>query len=179
MENSIERKSFCEIQEPSVKYKESYISALKEFHKEGRNLDIKEEEIEKDFPNFIQRLKDESLGLNLKPTLVPNTIYWIVDKEGYVGRISLRHKLNEKLLENGGNIGYEVKPSKRGQGYGSKALELVLPKARSIGLTKVLLTCDSTNLASKKIIESNGGILENEVPGLEGEPSKLRYWIDL
>lgn len=168
-----------EIQEPSVLYKDSYLSALKEFHEEGRDLDIKEEEIEKNFPNFINHLKEESKGLNLKPGYVPQTVYWVTDNADYIGRISIRHSLTDSLLKVGGHIGYEIRPSKRGLGYGTKALELVLPQAKAMGLDKVLLTCDSTNIGSKKIIEANGGIFENEVEGEKGKPSKLRYWINL
>ena len=127
----------------------------------------------------MQHLKDESLGVNMEPGRVPQTTFWITDKDGYAGRISIRHELNERLLKLGGNIGYGVIPSKRKLGYGEKALELVLPIARKMGLKKVLLTCNSTNIGSKRIMEKNGGVLEDEVPGENGEPSKLRYWIDL
>ena len=178
MENNIEKKKFIAIEEPSGKYKDSYLSALKEYHEEGRNLDLNKEEIEKDFPKFIQHFKDTSLGKNLKPGYVPGTTYWVIDKDGYVGRVSLRHELTDFLLKEGGHIGYEIRPSKRGQGYGNKALELILPKARAMGLKKVLLTCDSTNIGSRKIIEANGGVLENEVVNEEGH-KKLRFWINL
>ena len=177
---NIEKKKIaCEIQEPSVDLKDSYLSAIEEFHQEGRYENQNIEEIKSDFPKFIQHLKDDSLGVNLTEGRVSQTTYWIVDKDGYAGRISLRHVLNEHLLKIGGHIGYDIRPSKRGNKYGTKALELVLPKARALGLEKVLLTCDSTNTGSKKIIEANGGVLENEVMGEEGEPSKLRYWITL
>jgi len=179
-EINIEKKKISfEIQEPSVELKDSFLSALKEYHQEGRNLDQDEKEIENNFSTFVQHFKDESLGKNLKPEYVPQTTYWIADKDGYAGRVSIRHELNENLLKIGGHIGYEVRPSKRGLGYGSKALELALSKARSLGLEKVLLTCISTNIASKKIIEANGGVLENEVHGEEGEPSRLRFWIKI
>ena len=157
--NAMEKKIICEIKEPSLELKDSYLSALQEFHQEGRNLDEDEKEIEKDFPNFVQHFKDESFGINLQEGRVPQTTYWITDKDGYVGTVSLRHALNEKLLKMGGHIGYEIRFSKRGNGYGSKALELVLPKARALGLEKVLLTCDSTNIASKKISSSSGTIV--------------------
>ena len=178
-ENSLEEKQNCEIEEPSVKYKESFLSALKEYHEEKRNLDKDEKEIGDDFTKFIQHLKDVSQGINMKPGWVPENTYWIVDKDGYAGRVSLRHELTDKLLNFGGHIGYEVRPSKRGHGYGTKALELVLPKARALGLKRVLITCHSTNIGSRKIIEANGGVLENEIPGEDGGPSRLRFWIEL
>lgn len=179
MENIEKKKIVCEIQEPSIDLKDSFLDALKEYHQEGRNLHLNEEEIEKNFPAFIQHFKDESLGKNLKEGRVPQTVYWITDKDGYAGRISMRHSLNENLCKFGGHIGYEIRPSKRGMGYAKKALELILPKARALGLDKVLITCNETNIASKKIIEANGGVFEKEIPDIEGRPNKLRYWIKL
>jgi predicted acetyltransferase len=171
--------ALCEIQEPSVQYKDSFLAALEEYHKENKKLDEGVKDPGSDFELFVKNLKEESLGINLKEGRVPQTTYWIIDKDGYAGRVSIRHELNEKLLKEGGHIGYGVIPSKRGQGYGNKALELVLPKARALGLEKVLITCDSTNTASRKIIGKNGGVLENEIPGEGGKPSKLRFWIKL
>ena len=165
--------------EPSVEYKDSYLSALEERLDKKEILDTVIADPGNDFAVFVKNLKDESLGINMKPGRVPQTTYWIIDKDGFAGRISVRHELNEDLLKLGGNIGYIVKLSKRRKGYATKALKLVLPKVRELGLKKVLLTCNNTNIASKKVIESAGGILENEVIGKEGEPNKLRYWIDL
>ncbi len=176
----IERKKVkCEIIEPSIELQESFLSALAEYTSEKKPLDEGVADPGNDFAGFVQHLKDDSRGINMKPGRVPQTTYWIVDRDGYAGRVSIRHELNENLLRIGGHIGYGIRPSKRGLGYGNKALELVLPKARALGLKRVLLTCDSTNVASKKIIEANGGIFENEVIGEEGKPSKLRYWIEL
>lgn len=173
------KKIMCEIAEPSVALKDSYLSALQEYKSASIPLDEGVREFEGDFEKYVQHLKDESRGINMEPGRVPQTTYWITDKDGYVGRISIRHELNEKLLKVGGHIGYGVIPSKRGLGYGKKALELMLLKARAMGLKKVLLTCDSTNTGSEKIILANGGVKENEVPGEEGQPTKLRYWIEL
>ncbi|MFA6273682.1 MAG: GNAT family N-acetyltransferase [Candidatus Paceibacterota bacterium] len=179
-ENKLEKKKInCEIVEPSIDLKESFLSALEEYKKEGRSLDEGITDPGVNFASFIQHFKDESLGVNMKPGRVPQTTFWITDKDGYAGRISIRHELNDYLLKFGGHIGYGVRPSKRGLGYASKALELALPKARALGLKKVLITCDSTNEISRKIIEKAGGVLENEVFETEGKPTKLRFWIQL
>ena len=60
-----------------------------------------------------------------------------------------------------------------------KILALALPKAQELGLYRVLVTCNETNIGSKKIIEANGGILENRLQLHAGKPAKLRYWISL
>ena len=169
----------CEISEPSLELKDSYLPALEEYKTLGIPLDEGVADYGEDFTKYVQKLKDESKALNLTDGRVPQTTFWITDKDGYAGRISIRHELNEKLLKEGGNIGYGIIPSKRGLGYGTKALKLTLEKAKELGLKKVFLTCNSTNIGSKKVIEANGGLLENEILGEEGKPNKLRYWIEL
>jgi predicted acetyltransferase len=164
---------------PSIQYKESYIEAVKEFQKEGRNPDVIIDDIENDFQKFVDKFQNEASGVNLKDGFVPQTTFWGIDEDEFIGTVSVRHFLNDHLQTYGGNIGYDVRPSKRKLGYGTQMLKLVLPKAKELGITKALLTCDSTNVASRKIIESCGGIFENEVPTEKGKPTKLRFWIDL
>lgn len=169
---------------PSVDYKQSFIEAVKEYQSTDADdrLDIfalNVDELENDFERYIVRLLSESKGENLPKGYVPQTTFWLVDGEAFIGRVSIRHILTEHLLREGGHIGYDIRPSKRQRGYGKKILELSLPKAKELRITKVLVTCNETNLGSKKIIEANGGVLENTVAMGEGKPRKLRYWISL
>ena len=53
----------------------------------------------------------------------------------------------------------------------TEALRLVLPHAAALGIDPALLTCDVDNIASAKVIEANGGVLE-DVRGV-----KKRYWV--
>ena len=53
--------------------------------------------------------------------------------------------------------------------------ERIVPIARSIGIKKVLITCNDTNTGSAKTIESAGGVLENKV--LEEGILTRRYWV--
>jgi predicted acetyltransferase len=48
-------------------------------------------------------------------------------------------------------------------------LAAALPVARSLGITRALLTCDEDNIASRKVIEANSGVLEDKSSGM------LRY----
>ena len=171
---------------PNEKYKESFIESIEEFKTERpkdddyAGMDISNmDNLEKNFSRYVKKVKSQTEGKNLKPGYVPNTTFWIVDDGRYLGTINIRHELSENLLKVGGHIGYHVRPPERRRGYGKQALKMALPYAKKLGIEKVLLTCDSTNIGSRKIIESNGGILENEVPGKNGESSKLRFWIDL
>jgi predicted acetyltransferase len=164
---------------PSIDYKDSYLEGLKEFHGEGRDLHIEHGQIANDFSSYIQRLGDNEKGINLPPGWVPATERWLIDNETYIGRLSIRHRLSEELQVIGGHIGYQIRPSMRNNGYGKKILALGLVEAEKIGLSKVLLTCDVNNIQSKKIIEQNGGILENivDVPCVVGK--RMRFWINI
>ena len=68
---------------------------------------------------------------------------------------------------------------RRQQGFGSLILRLLLPEAAKLGLKKVLITCEETNTASRKIIEANGGVFENAVTQRNRPAKMLRFWIDL
>ena len=58
-------------------------------------------------------------------------------------------------------------------------LKLVLEEARKFGMKKVLLTCDVDNIASRKTIVKNGGILERETPYFNVGEMYYKYWIYL
>lgn len=109
--------------------------------------------------------------------LVPTTYWWITEGDRYLGAIDLRHELNDFLALAGGHIGYGVRPSARRRGLGSWALGEVLARARSIGLDRVLITCDVDNLPSARTIERNGGELESVTDTPVGR--KRRYWVAL
>ena len=101
--------------------------------------------------------------------------------EEFIGEISIRHNLTDSLLRYGGHIGYGIRYSKWNSGYGTKMLALALKKAKHMGLNKVLITCDEDNIGSAKVIENNGGILENIIENIiEGKKIYTkRYWIEL
>jgi predicted acetyltransferase len=104
---------------------------------------------------------------------VPYSTYWYVAGEHYLGTLVIRHELTPALLVDGGHIGYHVSPAWRRQGHATGMLAAGLGEARRLGLTRVLLTCEPGNEASRKVIANNGGE-RDEVLGAE-----LRYWIDL
>jgi predicted acetyltransferase len=100
----------------------------------------------------------------------------VADSE-IVGRISIRHELNDFLFNFGGHIGYMVRPLHRRQGHATEMLRQALEIAGSLGLKKVLLTCNDDNAGSIAVIESQGGVLENVVD--ETGKALCRYWITL
>jgi len=112
--------------------------------------------------------------------------YWITapgsdpSEEEVVGFLQLRHELNDFLREIGGHIGYSVCPARRRQGHASRALRLALGRARELGLSRVMLTCDDLNTASYRTIEGSGGVLADVRDGSAyGYDLVRHYWIEL
>ncbi len=164
---------------PSTAYRDSFLAAAREFAAEGGSSVYVPAMPPADFDAFVRAQQDRVERARLPPGLVPETVLWLVDGAEFIGRISIRHELNESLRTIGGHIGYAIRPSRRRQGWGTTILRLALPETRALGLRRVLVTCDADNIGSRKIIEANGGRLENEIT-LPGEPTpKRRYWIDL
>jgi predicted acetyltransferase len=163
--------------EPTLRYRDSFLAATREFQAEGRHTELDLGDARRHFPRYLQSWLDRAQ--HPAPGMVAETVYWLIDGATFIGRLSLRHELNARLTQLGGHIGYEIRPSKRRLGYGKLILALGLERARLRGLERVLLTCDDTNLGSARIIESNGGLLENIIL-LEGRsvPTR-RYWITL
>ena len=110
------------------------------------------------------------------PGWVTASNYWIVDNGEVAGMINLRHELNEALENFYGHVGYTVRPSLRRRGIARRALGGVLRRAADRGLDRVLVTCVEDNVASRRVIEANGGELEDTRVDPEGRAMR-RYWI--
>ena len=105
--------------------------------------------------------------------MVPDTKRWIAEDGELLGFLSVRHELNDFLLEEGGHIGYSVRPSARRRGLATYACAWGLDHLRSLGVDRALITCDDDNEASAATILRNGGVLEDVRHG------KRRYWVEL
>lgn len=136
------------------------------------------QQADESWPAYVARVEREQRGRDLGPDRVPNT-FLVADVGGeVVGRVSIRHELNDYLAILGGHIGYAVRPAYRRRGYARSILRQSLHRAKALGLHQVLITCDDDNVASARLIESFGGILDNVITP-DGSPSTRRYWIDL
>jgi predicted acetyltransferase len=131
-----------------------------------------------DWALYLARLEQGRLGIELPVDRVTAT-FLLAEAEGQVvGRLSIRHELNDYLAQFGGHIGYAVRPGFRRRGYATAILRQSLVIASGLGLERVLVTCDADNLGSAKVIESCGGALENVVLG-DGSVPKSRYWVEV
>lgn len=124
------------------------------------------------FHEWLIKADDASQGIGLEDWMVPQTIFWLYADGVPVGIGKLRHRLTERLREEGGHIGYAIGPKYRGKGYGKMLLKLMLEKAGEKGIDKVLLTIKNHNISSLKVAMANGGVVEhtNEI--------RKHIWID-
>jgi len=179
---------------PSRDYLPGYIAALERGWSydtlRGRAAaDVELLRIAADADSFLASLVDrEGSGLPITqldgttaPRL-PGYRRWMWDGE-FCGSIGLRWQRGTEALPPHclGHIGYAVVPWKQRRGYATSALREVLREARAEGLRFVELTTDPDNVASRRVVESNGGVLVEEfvTPPSLGSARKLRYRVDL
>lgn len=131
------------------------------------------------YSEMLKKLDDDSKGVNLPPHHVPSTMLYGFIGDVIIGRLHIRHELNDALLRRGGNIGYAVAPAFRGRRFATEMMQQGLAYCRLLGMKRALVTCSDSNIPSWKIIEHFGGQLENTIYDEEDKESVRRYWIDL
>ncbi|MDR3688103.1 MAG: GNAT family N-acetyltransferase [Fimbriimonas sp.] len=163
---------------PSVKYIDSFFQAMTEFERVGDHQYSKSMTREQ-FPGYVQKLHDLAAGKDLKAGHIPSMEFWIIDDDGYAGRIILGLSFTPSPERVGHHVGYAVRPSKRRKGYATKALQCLLDEARKLKIYKLMPTCGPANIASRKVIERNGGVLLGGVSNDDARNGELRFLIDL
>lgn len=166
---------------PSMQFREQYLSFYEDWICSGEN--IVPWVVEKDPADFKAMLdflySEDSEEKLTNPNWVPHSTYWLMNEENLlVGAVNIRHRLNRKLLNSGGHIGYGIRPSHRRKGYASILLSQALHITKEMGLDKVLLVCDQGNVGSEKTILKNGGVFESEFTEDDGNIVK-RFWVTL
>ncbi|HEU4964968.1 MAG TPA: GNAT family N-acetyltransferase [Bacilli bacterium] len=132
-----------------------------------------------DFQAMMDFLSNEDKAEGLPEGWVAASTFWLVDEQQeVVGAVNIRHSLTERLFNEGGHIGYGIRPSARRKGYATKLLALALEKAKGFGIEKALVVCDATNVASEKTILNNGGVRDTDFMEEDGNVIR-RFWIDL
>lgn len=130
------------------------------------------------FHELVTYHENLARGIEVPDGRVPATFLLAVVGADIVGRVSIRHTLNDFLAAEGGHIGYAVLPGFRGQGYATEVLRQACTIAASLGISSALLVCEERNLASITVIERCNGALRDHVVSAQGVPLR-RYDIDL
>jgi len=110
------------------------------------------------------------------PEIVPMDSYFIEAEGRMLGEVFIRHRLSPQLEQIGGHVGYKVRPSCRNRGVATAALRLALSALHELGIERALVTCNSTNLASARVIEKCGGVRVEDA--YLPKRVERRYWID-
>ncbi|MBV8964371.1 MAG: GNAT family N-acetyltransferase [Hyphomicrobiales bacterium] len=173
---------------PRADWLSSYAQALEKGWSPDNTRDVSAEQLaalKRDPSAFIASLVAQGGVITLpdgstRPK-IPFTRLWLWDGE-FCGTIALRWQEGTDLLPPHvlGHIGYAIVPWKRGRGYASEALRVILERARAVGLARVEITTDPENEASRRVIEKNGGrFVEEFVNEAYGPGMRLRYAVEL
>ena len=132
------------------------------------------------YDEWLLHVRNYSDKETVQPDWVTGTVFFGVRESDnrIIGVIDVRHYLNDFLSEYGGHIGYAIRPSERRKGYATEMLRLALDYCKGLGLDKVMLGCYKDNLPSVRTIEKCGGVLEKEIPYLDGKQMFI-FWIML
>ena len=126
------------------------------------------------YEDWLESNRNMEMGLGIPEGWVPAVQLVAFARDGQsVGFLNLRLRLSAYLLEEGGHIGYSIRPSERGKGYAKEALHQGLQVAKEKNIHRALVTCSTENPASRAVILANGGQLEDVRNGTE------RYWIEV
>ena len=126
-----------------------------------------------EYKAWLEKRNAESLKTEIYDGFkVPQTLFFFYVDSYPVGLVKIRHFLTDKLRQDGGNIGYAIRPEARGKGYGKLMLSAALKECAKLGIDKALVTIHEGNTASVKMALANGGIMEKR------ENGNLFIWMD-
>lgn len=175
------------LEKPSLKRKVEAIDLLNEFVKynsdtngfgklnellEGKTYEEWLEELEKKkIPEYVEKLN----------ICLSNTYFVIrCNDNKIVGMVNVRYKIPQAYLDTwASHIGYSIRPTERNKGYAKEALYLALQEEKRLGEKDIIMCCYVDNIASNKVILSQGGeFIEQKKYVIDNELTNY-YKIDL
>ena len=177
-----------ELVEPSLERLPAYVAALGRGWSPDTTQDVSAQQltaIREDAAAFLEALNPAEGGTVTLPDgttapRIPGPVLWIWDGT-FCGTINLRYVPGSEALPPHvqGHVGYAVVPWKQGRGYARQALRLLRSRAAGLGLSRLLVSCDEDNFASRRVIEVNGGVAAGERAHPDhAHKRKLLFWID-
>ena len=103
--------------------------------------------------NIFQGYENAEKGTGLPAGWLPNATFWAVSGNEYVGTVNIRLQMNDALREYGGNVGWALRLSRRGQGLALPLARLAWRQAEALGVSPVLMTATESNPKSLHVLE--------------------------
>lgn len=138
-----------ELIHPTSKYLDSFRALITDQALHGRRRVVD--------PDFDA---SDSVLIEHLRTLDQTDFWWLVNHE-IVGRIRLREPASGDFYESHGDVGYDMSPRFENQGHATKMLQALLIEAKNKNRKHLLITCHFSNLASKRVMEKNGGVFRD------------------
>jgi predicted acetyltransferase len=163
------------LEQPSTRWRSAFLEMARDFEAAGEHRYVLALQ---DFDAYLSKVEAGRRVTDLPVGWVPAAEFWLEDAGRIVACARLRLALTPELMEEGGHIGYDVRPSMRRRGYGTALLRLALIEARALGIERVRVTCDADNIGSITVIERNGGTLDGRVTSKRTGKTVRQYWIE-
>jgi len=141
---------------PSKEYQKSFEAYVLAYKEAGDDFyfNIYKKALE-NYDEYIKELHNNSEGIDIPEGWVPSSTFWLINNDEVVGVTRVRHQEVGQC----GHIGCDISPNHRGKGYGTEMLKLALKEASKLGIKDAVATCNLDNIASKTMMEKNGGKL--------------------
>ena len=167
---------------PSEKHENDAMDYINEFYKYNSKINGEGglDSYLDDYSGWLKKLeKDRKQIANEKR--VPTETYFLVRENDnrIVGMINIRYNLNERLLLNGGHIGYSIRPTERRKGYNKINLYLGLKRLDELNVETALLDCVKSNIGSSKTMLALGAKKYNEIYNEDYGEVVEKYKIDI
>ena len=153
---------------PSLVYKEKALRFINEFYEYDSEISgsgsLDRYLKDSTYEGWINKAHADIDIANIPETRVPALTYFYIREsdDEIVGMINLRLTLKEPAQKDSSHIGYCIRPTERQKYYATNMLKDSLKVFDKLGIKEVILTCDTSNVASANVIKSCGGILLEE-----------------